>query len=406
MNTTKLKLWKEQQLVFAEAVIKNIPKISYRSITSIYPEFNFHGVYTTSLDPYVPLWALLPFFDSIIVGITPYFKSEDDFKKWYGVSVRQLLSLWERGRVNIRILFPSGATSTPAFMNEFFSGRFPSSARDMLFDKYILGEEHFDELQYRFQHLVGDFRRDKSLDGFSGHKRRAFKTAQTAYVQLHAFGYIDTAKAFESIWHQNQDQAFQWLELARLFLIGPIHYSLNGIHCVAGNVPWLFPSKSAGTIRFPMDLGRILVEALKLLRFEDKQGDFTFEDTIEMYSDYEFARKTLFELDSAVKNGIEKNTISCAEDLCSIIKEARNKKIRWLRWIRIAASTGIGIVTAPLHWGIGLLSGLGFEIATESAGQKCDRMIEKAGKKIGLKFPTHLTLLIDLDNKVREYYRG
>jgi hypothetical protein len=177
MDATRLKRWKERERNKAEELAGGLLRPSPKDITKLYPEFTLKGVYTTSLDPYVPLWVLLPFFDKILVGIMPYLRTEDDFRRWYGLTVRQMLSLYEQQRIHLRVLFPSAATTTPRYLNPFFSAEFPSTARDLAFDRRLLGPDRFVELQRRFALATRKTPGDVSIDGFTGHRGRAFRTA-------------------------------------------------------------------------------------------------------------------------------------------------------------------------------------------------------------------------------------
>ena len=106
MNATQLKKWQERQREDAEGLLDQIGPTTPGDIRKHYPEFDLGTCYTTSLDPYTPLWVLLPFFEKVIVGITPYLKTEEAFRDWYGVTPRRLLDLHEQGHVVIRVLPP------------------------------------------------------------------------------------------------------------------------------------------------------------------------------------------------------------------------------------------------------------------------------------------------------------
>jgi hypothetical protein len=374
------------------------------SIRQIYPEFRLEGAYTTSLDPYVPLWALIPFFSKIVVGITPYLRSEDDFRKWYGISVRQLLALHEEGRVVIRVLFPSSTASAPSFLNPFFSGEFPSTARDRAFDERLLGAELAREVRGRFKRTVSSLIGGKSVDGFPEHEGRAYSTAEMAYLQLHALGYEGRARQFEELFRSDPSAAMKWLELCRLFLVGPYHYSLLGIHSVANNVPTLEPAVE-GQVRFPAELGRILVDAFKLVDVENRYNDFTLRDCMSIFPDFELARGTLLSLDAAVKSGQEKQILTGAEDFRRLVVKARSREKRCLRWIRWLVASGISIAGAHFHW-VGLLAGLGVGAAAEFASEEVDHAIKPISDRILSARREHLNLILKLDDEVRRHFRA
>ncbi len=383
----------------------NIAPCRPDQIAKMYPEFDLRGAFTTSLEPYVPLWALVPFFEKLIVGIVPYIATEEAFRNWYGVSIKQLLDLYERGRVQIRVLFPSAANTVPKLLNPFFSGNFPSTARDLAFDAHLLGEAQYQELRTKFANVVSRQCGERSIDGMIGHRGRAFKTAQTAFVQLHALNYEWHAKQFEEMWKTDQEGAFRWLEVCRLFLIGPVHYSLLGIHCVASAVPESLRRSEGTTIHFPSELGRILVNAVRLVRFQEKQGEFTLDHCISVFPDFELARRALLELDAAIKRGDEKRTIGNAEDLRKLITEARSKRMRWLQRIKLVASTGVGVLTLPLSPLVGLLASLGFDVASDAIEEKVDSALTSVVGGLQPESQRHLNLLINLDDAARRHFK-
>ena len=141
MNAKQLKKWKEKQQAKAYDIVNSISEPHPDNITDIYPEFCLEGAYTTSLDPYTPVWAIVPFFKKIIVGITPYLKTEKDFIKWYGVTVKQLLKMKEMDRVEIRVIYPYSTNTVPKYLNCFFNDIHPSTIRDKMFANRLIDNE-------------------------------------------------------------------------------------------------------------------------------------------------------------------------------------------------------------------------------------------------------------------------
>ena len=128
MNATQLKKWKEKKIEDEHLHVKTIIKNeNAERLKDVYQDLKLQGSYTTSLEPHIPIWAQLPFFDKIIVGVLPYIRTEEDFIKWYGISVKQLLLLEESGRVRIRLIFPRSATTIPKYLNHFFYNNYPTT---------------------------------------------------------------------------------------------------------------------------------------------------------------------------------------------------------------------------------------------------------------------------------------
>jgi len=404
MNAKKLARWKITELEKANAIIQEIENVQPLSIQRIYPEWEFNKDYTTSLDPKVPLWALVPFFSKVIVGITPYFRDEEAFCKWYGVSLRELFQLYEKKRVLIRVLFPSARSSIPSFMDPLFDGTFPSTARDRVFDECLIGQDRSKELKSRFASIVRRGTFDISIDGFTGHKGRAFKTAESVYLQLHAFGYGQHARAFEKMYNLDNNAAMKWLEMCRLLLIGPYHYSLLGIHSIPQDAISTVSNKQI--LQFPIELGRILVETLGLVGTEDYPGDFTLNDCLAVYPDFQLARETLLALDRAIKTGNKDVMVHSSEDLRQILFKAKKSLKRWLRLIRCIIACGAGVITAPFDGFTGILVGIGTGVAGELESERLDKRLSPLAHKIIDNRSAHLGLLLRLDESVRSHFKN
>jgi hypothetical protein len=402
MNPAQLARWKEREDTRAKQIVDSIGDLSPSSIRNIYPEWSLEGAYTTSVEPHVPIWAMIPFFSKIIVGIIPYFRDESAFQQWYGLSVRQLLRLHEGGYLLIRVLYPRAGTSVPKFLNPFFAEEFPSTARDIAFDNRRLGDAVHD-LRARFARLVSGYDTTTSIDGFHGHKRRAIKTAEMAFLQLHALGYVEQATQFELMFRSSPQQAMNWLELCRIFLVSPYHYSLLGIHSVAGDATPLAPAPR-GTVRFPSELGRILIKTFELIRIEDAPDKITLEETVAVHPDFDLARNTLLALDAALKSGREEDVVETADDLRGIVERAKRKQRLYLRSMRFVIASGIAGAALSLNPLLGLLVTLGVHTVGEFAAETIDRAGEPLTRHWLERKAPHLGLIMKLDQSVRRSF--
>ena len=69
MKSAQLKRWKENEHAKAKEIVSRIDELNPSKIhQQLYPEFQLSKAYTTSLDPYTPVWSLIPFFDNVIIG--------------------------------------------------------------------------------------------------------------------------------------------------------------------------------------------------------------------------------------------------------------------------------------------------------------------------------------------------
>lgn len=411
MNTLQLKKWKEAENNRAGELAEKISKKENLDIIDFFPEFKLLPPYTTSLEPYVPIWALLPFFKTIIVGITPYLKTREDFKDWYGLWPEQILELAKQGRIIIRVGFPRATSSIPSYLNPFFESGFPSSIRDQYYDRLLLGEAGEKEAKLRFSRTMGQSIPSKSIDSFEGHKQRAYTTAENAYLQLLSLGYAKEAAHFEEIVATGDlSLAFNWLEACRLFLVGPVHYSFNGIHFVSGNAPLigrqLIKTSGMPTQIYPNEIGKSLISRLGLVRPKGMVPESGLEGILDVYPDYDKARSALLSLDQAIKGegdlAVLTNTERFQQEM-SIFDKRADIWIQGIRYVGVVTGSAIGEI---LSGKTGFLAGLGFGIATEALRNKIDHGLLPVGRSLAeLGRPRHLTIIYDLAKDVKDHFK-
>ncbi len=199
--------------------------------------------------------------------------------------------------------------------------------------------------------------------------------------------------------------AMNWLELCRLFLISPYHYSLLGIHSVAKDGSSLLPVTGA-TVRFPSELGRILIKTFELIRTENVSGNITLKDTIAIHSDFELARNTLLALDTALRSGREEQVVETADDLRKIVEKAKRKQKLYLRSMRFVIASGIGATALPLNPLLGLLVTLGVGAVGEFASDTVNQVGEPLARRWLERKSPHLGLIMKLDESVRRSFRS
>lgn len=404
MNTTQLKKWKERKMDEERLHVEESLKNGGVHVKDVYQDFDLKGSYTTSLDPYIPIWALVPFFDEIVVGVLPYLKTEEDFIKWYGISVKQLLMLEEQGRVKIRLMFPRSTTTLPKYLNCLFeNNNYPTTLRDYEFNEQIIGHENGHELRNRFSFFINKYESDLSIDTYKGNRKRAIKTAETVYLQLAALGCTEQIVHFEELAKTRIDDAVKWLEVCRLFYVGPEHYSLGGIHSIADNAINAIKNNNNKTIVFPRDVGVVLVKAFELYKPKCEVDSFSFEDCISVYKNSELARSTLIGLSKLVKNN--NVNIDTVEQLKDLIRKTKKRDEFWVRTLRIAAATAVSASMIPFDPVLGVLAGLGFSIISESKAKPINKVfntvVEKNKK---MRLDPNLALLLKLDEDVRKNY--
>lgn len=404
MNSKQLKRWKEDNYASALDLVSSASVNSNTQLKDVYPEFNFQGSYSTSLDPYVPVWAMLPYYDRIIVGILPYLKSEEEFTRWYGISVKQMLNLQELGKLNIRLINPGSLSTLPKYLNPFYEQNFPTTHRDYIYHEALIGEDRIAVLKKHFKSIFTNVKVKRAIDSLESNRGRTFKSTETAYIQLASIGGTEQLQKFDELIIESPESAMRWLEYCRLFLVGPEHYSFGGIHSVADAVLENHGDVDS-EIAFPSELGRMLVEFYKLFEPKYELSKFGFEDTIDIYENSETARNALFELSDAVKNN--SLVIEKIDDLKEIVAKAKKGDEYWMRGLRVAAATGLSATMMPFEPVVGLLSGLGLSVLSETPSKPLDSGLRPIAEKLDrLAAKNNLAMLIKLDEDVKSKYQG
>jgi hypothetical protein len=226
-----------------------------------------------------------------------------------------------------------------------------------------------------------------------------------------ALGHNAKAQQFEDLLAQDANHAFSWLELCRLFLIGPVHYSLGGIHSTShGRVEAIrkelpedvLVSPESQALQFPTDLGVVLVKTLDLFRPPPDIRHFSLEDCLASYHDFELARRTLLQLNENVQKG-ELPSIERVDDLKDIMRKYRRKERMWMASFRIIAATAVSVAAHAA----GLLAELGFNVALESASDLTNKAAQLAQHALEKAAGTpNLTLLFQLEDEVKRNYTG
>lgn len=348
MNAVSLKSWKNRELEKAASLASQLKGCERVSIRQMYPEFTLEPPYTTSLDPYMPLPALLPFFRTVLVGVLPTLRSEEAFRSHYGVSSNELLALHRSGRVQVRVLFPRSTSTVPKFLDPFFdeSETIPSTERDRQFCLLALGDEGERVRKYYAATVGGHV--PQSIDRTEASRARKFRISEAAFMQLWALGYRNACEEFCRMYSQRPALALDFLEGCRLFLVGPVHYSLEGIHCVASSAPQLpLTQPAAGDVQtLDVNLGVTLAERLPLYVRQAKRLDV--DTALEIYPDYEKARLALMSLQDAVRGGefpAVRRSCDVVEDTLRAAQKARAESVLALE---VLVAVGAALGTYPV----------------------------------------------------------
>lgn len=414
MNAAQLKRWKEKEASQASDIADGIRKtrtdvnLSNTSLLEMFPEFELSkaGRYTRSLEPFAPVWVTLPFFEKSIVTIHPGFRDERSFFEWYGVSPRQLLQLYDKGRVELRVSYPASQTTIPRYLNAFYEGhRFPSSRRDAEYTMLLLGKDETFEIISRFDSRVRHQISRRSIDSLDGDLRRAQETARVAYLQLHALGYSSELTHFQGLLDAGRTEtALAWLGWCFDLLIAPVHYSMEGINTVANNsLQERIPRLEAGQLsespaeEFPVDIGKALIRTHDLVQFRSTLAeDYDRIEIARVYDNSELASKVLQELhQKSVKGNVDIETVDDVRNLMRSKEQGDRLFVRLVKLLGSVGATAIDLATTG-----GILASLGYAISEAAVGDRVDNSLARLRAR-GL---SGATLLMAFDDDVKRFH--
>lgn len=390
----RLKIYK----TIIERVLKGNDEVSP---LDFYPEYDLN-----SKKPYTchefgkPLWILLPHFKSVIVDIYPYY-SEPEFERKYEVNVDQLLQLQKDGRVLLRLYLPVREEISDYLLPVYEEGLqkgFPTFHRIYDF-VHLTGGKAFEEgwkegeklFKGKLKQMALEIR--KPWECITELERDLEYVGIFEYAHLKAFGFQQLTEKLKDLAKLDPALASCVSSAYSTFLVEPTISSLDGIHLVnREDIQFLsdvisdfkFPKpnldSSLTTAKyevFPYEIGRSLVENAKLVVPNN------LEHALDVYPDYEKARKALKELELAVEEKGEKlkDRVAALEEVWRDMKSIETTARRIKIILGVAGST-ISAMTGGFLAGFpGLLAGLfGGLVSTDFIATRVGKKFAKIGK--------------------------
>lgn len=358
----------------ADKILSDILKPNSEiSAKDLYPEYNLDKVHTTSLEPYSKIWAQLPFSNKLVVHIITSGPSDpDEFRKWYGVSVEELLRLENDKKIVLMGSLSHEPTDIPDYLDAILYKGFPTSIRLRKFTDLIINKRaDKKDIDNKISMLAKRF--PYSVDGLGKvireSKTRIYATTRFTCYQLLSFGYDKQFNDVVGLSLTNPENSVKLLELYRLFLIGSFYYSLDGVHTVSsdavfkndlGNGNGILKGKNDTKI-FSSEVASVLVDELALYRPRN------LGDALDIYPDYGKAVNALADLDEYIKKG--KNVHEITEIGIEIKKlfnevlsmyESRDKFDKIIQVLCIGGSAAAGLLSSG---SLGVLAGIGISIS-------------------------------------------
>jgi len=409
VETDQIAEYKERERQRASDLLARAEKSPKIAILDFYPEYNWLNdtLYSADLptrfsaiDPRlrtIPVWVTLPFSGVIVVGLEPW-ADRDIFRECYGLEVEQFVDLIDKKKLAVRLNNPLEFYDGLHYLDPILEKNPPSLARNEAFSIALLGQQRLDRIRDETDKIVRGMAA-KPLH-FAAKWRMPEKTfvkaSITLFERLHTLGYSNYVDSLVSESRGDFESLISQVRLYYLSLAAPIFRSLEGIHALPRDSLAAYPAPIKE--RFPVDVGRFLVKKLQLVRPR------TFEQALEIYPDYEKARRSLFRLDKLLG---QIPSVSDLEDRTSELERSWNEVLGTVRRAEQAAAItkGIGVVgsiasSALSPWvGLpGILASLGFRgLAVDRVAKAVGHAVAKLGK------PSHIVEVYDFGEEVTKW---
>ena len=309
---------------FFKTMMEKAERGEESSFADFYPEWNLRErVPYTGYDFSIPLWVMLPYYNTVMVPILSHF-SEQEFREKYGCGIEDLLKLEKEGKVVLRLapLYGEGISDylRPIFEEGLEKGR-PTEFRVGLLTS--LDEELREESIRLFK---GRFPKGKwglSAEGLES-------VSIERYSEFKFLGFNQVAEYIKRTVDLDPYLAFDIMEVYHDFLVGPKLFSLDGLYFIPrekieslSSLPPGISSLKTGKYEiFPCDVGKVLVERAKLVYFDSLKG------TLSVYNDFWKARDALKNLEEAVERKQYEKLIDRKEALEEAVKDLESIEVR------------------------------------------------------------------------------
>lgn len=401
---------KEQDI--AEKLLRNKKPENF-SIKNLFPELKLHGAYGYYIFD-KPVYALIPYFDNVIINIPP-FKNKEALEKKLKISMDYLIELNERGRVSLNLDSDPVSYENLAYMDEIIENAPSSQIRNDTYLKFLNPDNNYSKIANKIfdgnlRNYAKNIQWDKYVD------KPEYEIENTAKNILSQLGTLGYQSLFDKLTNgkYTPEEIYNIIYTYSSFLTDPVFYSLDGITPIdkysIGNpinssgykdiLPLLKDeiNKSKNVMEFPTDVG---IELLK-------NNDIYFPSGIDiaLEIDTKKARNALFELDRAVNVKMDREKIIdrkiALDDEFKQINEAVNVYDKWQnRKTREKIDITIGIIGAAstlfLDKPLLLTSIITAALSLESVN-----IPAKIAEKI-LKFkkPSHIVAYLDFHKEIQ-----
>ena len=375
---------------------------------------NLHFPITYRGDANVPIWPIAAFSGSTIVPIVPIEKERfEDFHNFKISDIEQMVSFTEEtGKIQFVLMRRPTDYYKLDFLEPILKRLRPPQFIGIPVDEYEQSNEL--SMYYREFSVVANsgFRNHVRKNSSVGSNKRAFDLLMTNlrgnYMMIRAISTPEFSNSFADLVRTDYENGGKLLEMMSLFVLRPLRNPLKCIDAIPmetleiGNKLGLYEMSQSKSV-FPCELGRLLME--KITYYPE-----SLEACKQVTSRYK--DEDVIQLLQAVHEGIIKNTPDTVEknekELAAALDNiwgdnTLRNRINGIRFGVPLILGAVGTIAGGLSGGyIGLLSGLGFDVADKMFEFKGDAFSEKISKFLT---PSYQTTIFDfrkrylLDNK-------
>lgn len=314
MKKGYLKKYRKRELELTESLLESFnpkrPKVLH-----FFPEFkdSINGPYGNSLDPVIKVPSLLPFYENLVVGLSP-FKDEYSFEKNYGLNIKNVIDLVENDRISVVLNgYPEdyiGLDYLAPIFNEIepptiirFRNGFDLGLSNDKFKKYLdKGKDLF------FKKISKSISKSSYLNETKDSIDKIERGAVAGYIELKIIKAKNAITQIEKMAKKHPFQAATLINsIFRPFYVDAIYGSLGGQHALLKDnkyEKYISKSEIDKIWFYPEEIGKSLIDKLDINYPENYE---VFKDADVEYKDF---RKALKALESEVAKVTSKRLIS------------------------------------------------------------------------------------------------
>jgi len=406
MDERELRRYDEEEQHRVAEILYELEHVKHFTIRDFFKELFLSPPYTR-LNIH-PFWLGLPFYKTQIFDIYP-FPSEQVLLRAHGVTVNQLLSLQDEGKIQIilagaplyykdlKYLDPILRLNPPSYTYRLSAFIAKSHSYEAFSEWHAEGKRLF---WGKLEKLRKAVKVSTDQNAFEG-------SVIGAWVNLNALGLNSLAEVIKFVALKDPFTAGMALDIFHELLCAPTTTCIRGCH----SIPAEYVKAAAHFIRksdlnlddvknnfkggFPSEIGKVFIERYRLIRPK------TFSEALEIYPDYKEARSALKALVNCVENKKAEGINYLTQAISNIFEDVFKIKSKKKTFEKVFQVTGVvGAASLSLTQSVeGFLGGIGFGLVGSVLSSSLAESVAK------LNVPSSIVTLYDFEGKLTEKWK-